>query len=193
MNEAAPMIASFLHRVRALLRTSGDRLRVHWLRLQGARGIHQKCLVGPRCRIDRSWRVVLGARSVLQQDVWIAIVDEAARFEAGEHCFIGRGSTIEVSERVTIGRGALIGPGVYITDHNHGTNLEIPMFEQACVSAPVLIGADVWIGAGGVILPGVTIGEGAVVAAGAVVTADVPANAIVGGIPARLLKMRGES
>lgn len=192
MSEPDPRLAALLYRIRQLLRTCGDRARVHWLRLCGAKGIDRKCLIGPGCRIDRGWRVVLGARSVLQKDVWIAIVSDAGNLEAGDHCFLGRGTTIEVSQKVTIGRGALIGPGVYITDHNHGTRRGVPMFEQACVAAPVRIGSNVWIGAGVVILPGVTIGEGAVVAAGAVVTKDVLANAIVGGAPARFLKMRGE-
>ena len=51
------------------------------------------------------------------------------------------------------------------------------------------IGKNAWIGAGATILPGVTVGENAVVAAAAVVTKDVPANAIVGGNPAKLIKM----
>lgn len=57
-------------------------------------------------------------------------------------------------------------------------------------SAPVTIGNDVWIGARAVILDGVTIGDGAIVAAGAVVHADVPPYAIVGGVPARIIRFR---
>ena len=52
----------------------------------------------------------------------------------------------------------------------------------------VRIGTNAWIGAGATIMPGVTIGENAVIAGGAVVTKDVPANAIVGGNPARVIK-----
>lgn len=59
-------------------------------------------------------------------------------------------------------------------------------------SQRVLIGHDVWIGHGAVLLPGVTIGTGAVIAAGAVVTGDVAAYAVVGGVPARMLKWRFE-
>jgi acetyltransferase-like isoleucine patch superfamily enzyme len=56
------------------------------------------------------------------------------------------------------------------------------------VPKPIHIKRNVWIGAGATILPGVTIGENAIVAAGAVVSRDVPANTIVGGIPAKILK-----
>ena len=54
--------------------------------------------------------------------------------------------------------------------------------------APIVIGNKVWIGDNATILPGVTIGENSIVAAGAVVTKDVPANVIVGGLPARIIK-----
>jgi acetyltransferase-like isoleucine patch superfamily enzyme len=53
---------------------------------------------------------------------------------------------------------------------------------------PIIIKQNAWVGAGATILPGVTIGENAVVAAGAVVSKDVPANTVVGGIPARVIK-----
>lgn len=55
---------------------------------------------------------------------------------------------------------------------------------------PVIIGNDVWIGAQVSILPGVTIGDGAVIAAGAVVNKDVPPYAIVGGVPAKIIRYR---
>jgi acetyltransferase-like isoleucine patch superfamily enzyme len=166
-------------------------MRVHRLRLfLGARNIHPKCLVGNRSRIDRPWQVRMDQRCVLQQGVWLSLGSSSAVFQMGEFGFIGRGTEIEVSELVTIGRGALIAPDVYITDHNHQTSPGTPMFERPCVAAPVHIGNDVWIGTKCVILPGVTIGDGAVIAAGAVVNRDVPAGAIVGGVPARVLKTR---
>lgn len=57
------------------------------------------------------------------------------------------------------------------------------------IPARVVLEANVWIGANATILPGVTIGENAVVAAGAVVTRDVPANTIVGGVPAKPIRL----
>ena len=57
---------------------------------------------------------------------------------------------------------------------------------------PVLIGENAWLGANSTILPGVTVGRNAVVAAGAVVTKDVPANTVVAGVPAKIIKEIGE-
>jgi maltose O-acetyltransferase len=85
----------------------------------------------------------------------------------------------------------MMGPEVLIYTANHGMEPGVPMRLQPLHSAPVRIGNDVWIGARCILLPGVTIHDGAVVAAGAVVTRDVPANAIAGGVPARVLKYRG--
>ena len=64
---------------------------------------------------------------------------------------------------------------------------------QPKVMQPVKIGRDVWIGSHAVLLPGTTIGDGAVVAAGAVVNGKVPAYHVVGGVPARTIKVRGET
>lgn len=70
------------------------------------------------------------------------------------------------------------------------TDLSIPVAELAPKNEPVTIGHDVWIGRNVIILTGVNIGTGAVVAAGAVVTKDVPPYAVVGGVPAKIIKYR---
>jgi acetyltransferase-like isoleucine patch superfamily enzyme len=190
MPDSPSVFVLSVHRLREWRRICADRLRVHWYRLIGGHGIHRKCLIGSGSKIDRPWRVRMGQRCVLQRGVWLSIGATDGILEIGDHSFLGQGVEIEVSMRVRIGRGALIAPDVYITDHNHQTSLGAPMFERPCISAPVEIGEDVWIGAKCVILPGVTIGSGAIVAAGAVVNRDVAANAIVAGIPARFIKFR---
>lgn len=159
-------------------------------RMFGGRNIHGKCLFGSGVKIERPWLAELGERCMLQDSVWLNIGSESAELRVGAFTFLGRGVEIEVSHSVVVGEGCLIAPGVFITDHNHSTTRGLPMFKQACKASPVRISDDVWIGANAVILPGVSIGQGAVVAAGAVVHRDVPPYAIVGGVPAALLKFR---
>jgi acetyltransferase-like isoleucine patch superfamily enzyme len=65
-----------------------------------------------------------------------------------------------------------------------------PMREQGYDHAPILIGEDVWLGAGALVSKGSRIGNGAVVSAASVVSGDVPANAVVQGVPARVVKFR---
>ncbi len=93
--------------------------------------------------------------------------------------------------KITIGNYVLVGPFTYMTTANHDyTNPDLPMYFQQYTSSDITIEDDVWIGAKAVLLPGVTIGKGAIVGASAVVTKDVPPYAIVGGVPAKLLKYR---
>lgn len=91
---------------------------------------------------------------------------------------------------IRIGRGCRIATGVKLFAFDHGTAPDRPIREQPVRSRGITIGDDVWIGADAGITDGVTIGDGAVIGMGAVVTRDVPAGAVVGGIPARVLRRR---
>lgn len=75
-------------------------------------------------------------------------------------------------------------------DNNHGISGNTPIRQQKGTFAGIKIEKDVWIGSGAHILMGVHIGEGAVIGAGAVVTKDVPPFAVVGGVPAKIIKHR---
>jgi acetyltransferase-like isoleucine patch superfamily enzyme len=86
---------------------------------------------------------------------------------------------------ITIEDGVLIAPKVSLLSEGHPVS---PNERQSLVPGHIHIMKNAWIGAGATILPGVTIGENAVVAAGAVVSKDVPANTVVGGIPAKHIK-----
>ena len=88
---------------------------------------------------------------------------------------------------VTIGNNVLIGPNVSIYTACHPLDADWRRtFDEW--AEPVTIGNDVWIGGGAIILPGVEIGDRCVVAAGAVVTKNVPADSLVGGNPARIIR-----
>lgn len=63
-----------------------------------------------------------------------------------------------------------------------------PEERQSMLPAPIVVGRNVWIGSNSTILQGVTIGDNSIIAAGSVVTKDVPANAIVAGVPARFIR-----
>lgn len=106
--------------------------------------------------------------------------------------YSGIGIRAQIGGRTIIGKHVMMGPDVSIFVRNHMFNrTDIPMDQQGfSEERPVTIDDDVWIGAKVIILPGVHIGTGAVIGAGAVVTKDVPDYAVVGGNPARILKMR---
>lgn len=104
---------------------------------------------------------------------------------------VGPFNIINAFDDCTIGLNSMLGPYVNINCADHGTaRTGEPMRFQPGRYGPVVIGEDCWIGSHAVIMKGVTIGEGAVVAAGAVVTRDVPAYAIVAGVPARVISYR---
>jgi acetyltransferase-like isoleucine patch superfamily enzyme len=102
----------------------------------------------------------------------------------GKHVFINHSFTAMSVGGIYLGDRVQIGPHVTIVTDNHDF-----ANRNVLICKPVKIGNGVWIGANVTILPGVTVGENAVIAAGAVVTKDVPANSIVGGNPARVIRM----
>ncbi|WP_109471617.1 sugar O-acetyltransferase [Ornithinimicrobium cavernae] len=106
----------------------------------------------------------------------------------GKDVFINMGCRFQDTGGITIGDGSLIGHGSTLTTLNHGVD---PDRRGDMLPAPVVIGRQVWLGASVTVVPGVTIGDGAIVGAGAVVTKDVPANAIVAGVPARVIRSTG--
>jgi acetyltransferase-like isoleucine patch superfamily enzyme len=103
----------------------------------------------------------------------------------GKNVFINFDCTFLTLGGITIEDNVLVGPNVKILSEGHPLNFED---RQALVPGKIHIKQNAWIGAGSIILPGITIGENAVVAAGAVVTRNVPANTVVAGIPAKIIK-----
>ena len=111
--------------------------------------------------------------------------DFGRNIAVGKGVFINACCCFQEQGGISIGDGTLIGHRVVIATINHGLRPEERMDHHI---APVRVGRNVWIGSGSILLPGVTIGDGATVAAGAVATKDVPEGAVVGGVPAKILR-----
>ena len=110
-------------------------------------------------------------------------IDLPMQMTFGKNVFINHSFTAMSIGGIELGDNVQIGPHVTIVTDNHDLKNR---YVLRCRG--VRIGANAWIGAGATIMPGVTVGENAVIAGGAVVTKDVPANAIVGGNPARVIR-----
>jgi acetyltransferase-like isoleucine patch superfamily enzyme len=135
-------------------------------------------------------------RSLLSQITGSEIDESVAVFTPlyinyGKHTKIGKNVFINFDcvfldlGGITIDDNVLIAPKVSLLSEGHPLS---PQDRHSLVPGPIHIKTNAWIGAGATILPGVTIGENAVVAAGAVVSKDVPANTVVGGVPAKIIK-----
>lgn len=111
--------------------------------------------------------------------------DCGKNIQIGKNVFINSGCRFQDQGGITIGDHTLIGHNVVLVTLNHNMD---PMLRANLIPHPINIGNRVWIGANATICPGVSIGDGAVIAAGAVVTQDVPANVVVGGVPAKMIK-----
>lgn len=119
------------------------------------------------------------------------LIQGSGHIELGEKSFIGSFSTIGCNESIKIGKNVMVAQNVSIRDSDHNfEDINKPMNAQGITSSAVLIKDNVWIGYGAVITQGITIESGAIIAANAVVTKDVESNAIVGGVPAKLIRYR---
>jgi acetyltransferase-like isoleucine patch superfamily enzyme len=105
--------------------------------------------------------------------------------QIGKNVFINHACSFLDMGGITLEDHVLLGPKVNLITENHPAD---PANRRALICKPIVIKRNAWIGAAATILPGVTIGENAIVAAGAVVSRDVPANTVVGGVPAKFIK-----
>lgn len=122
------------------------------------------------------------------------ILRQANNIIIGNHCLINHNNVLQAGKgvaKIQIGNYVHTGANVMMIAFNHGFDTrDIPTIKQDYYDAGIKIEDDVWIGGGAIILAGVHVGKGAIIAAGAVVNKDVPDYAIVGGIPARIIKYR---
>ena len=113
-------------------------------------------------------------------------IEVGESFSCNTNCHINA----SIGGEISMGRNILVGPNVVIRTANHNFNdKDRPINEQGHNYANIKVADNVWIGANSVILGGVTIGKGAVIAAGAVVNKNVEPFTIVGGVPAKVLKL----
>jgi acetyltransferase-like isoleucine patch superfamily enzyme len=158
-----------------------------------------------RGRLETDGLAFIGPKVVLQ-------IKPGARVELGRWSWIGHGTkirchegtvsigaktvlgqecTISAFQHVSIGRECVVADRVMLIDFDHGmVEAERPIRLQGIYKRDVRVGHNVWIGYGACILRGVTIGDNAVIGTSAVVTNDVPANAVVAGVPARVIRKR---
>jgi acetyltransferase-like isoleucine patch superfamily enzyme len=137
-------------------------------------------------------------RLTLGRWVWVgrgnAIRCHEGNLRIGNKVVFGRTNTINCYLDIEIGDDCIFADWIYICDFDHRyDDMTIPIKKQGIVKSPVRVGANCWVGEKSTILRGVTIGDGSVIASHALVNRDVPANSIVGGVPARVLKQRGVS
>lgn len=114
-------------------------------------------------------------------------VDYGYQLSIGARCFVNYGLVALDVARITIGDDVQIGPNVQLLTPTHPVEPG-PRLRKWEAAKPIVIGNNVWLGGGAIVLPGVTIGRNVVVGAGAIVTRDVPADAVVVGNPARVVR-----
>jgi acetyltransferase-like isoleucine patch superfamily enzyme len=111
--------------------------------------------------------------------------------EIGAKTVVGQECTISAFQHVSIGRECIVADRVMLIDFDHGASeVERPIRAQGIYKRDVRVGHNVWMGYGACVLRGVEIGDNAIVGASAVVTRSVPDNAVVGGVPASIIRMR---
>ena len=164
-----------------------------WLKLrwQGRLQTDGLCFVGPgvKFEIGRHARVTLGRWSWIGHGCKVRVHE--GELSIGAKSVLGQECTFSCYQHIWIGRECIIADRVMMIDFDHGmVDVERPIREQGIYKRDVNIGHNVWIGYGACVLRGVNVGDNAVIGTNAVVPADVPANAVVGGIPARVIRMR---
>ena len=177
-----PKYARLLARLlrRRFLSTYGRRLRLDGVAFVGR---------GVKLQIGRRGRVTLGRWSWLGDGTKIRCHE--GEVSIGAKTVLGQECTLSAYQHLSIGRECVIADRVMLIDFDHGAHeVDRPIRLQGIYKRDVRVGNNVWIGYGACILRGVTVGDNAIIGTNAVVTRDVPSNAVVGGVPARVIRMR---
>jgi acetyltransferase-like isoleucine patch superfamily enzyme len=182
-------------RAHGMLRANYARLalRLAWLKLRFGRRLQTDGLafVGPgvKLQIGRDATVHLGRWSWIGHGCKIRAHEGEVRI--GAKTVLGQEVTISAFQHVSIGRECIVADRAMLIDFDHGVvEVERPIREQGIYKRDVRLGNNVWVGYGACFLRGVTVGDNTVIGTYAVVNRDVPDNAVVAGVPARILRMR---
>jgi acetyltransferase-like isoleucine patch superfamily enzyme len=164
-----------------------------WLKLRwrGRFKTDGLCFVCPgvKLEIGRNATITLGRWSWLGHGCKIRAHEGSVSI--GAKTVLGQECTVSSYEHVSIGRECIIADRVMLIDFDHGmVEVERPIRNQGIYMREVKVGHNVWIGYGACVLRGVTVGNNCVIGTNAVVTSEVPDNAVVGGVPAKLIRMR---
>jgi acetyltransferase-like isoleucine patch superfamily enzyme len=137
--------------------------------------------------------VTIGDDVRILRGVTISTTPEG-KIQIGNRVHIGEGSVIYSGVGIRIGDNVIIGPQNIIVDLDHRfQNLDLPINQQGMNGKEISIEEDVWIASQCVIIKGVAIGKGSVIAAGSVVNKNIPPYSVAAGVPAKVIKKRGES
>jgi acetyltransferase-like isoleucine patch superfamily enzyme len=149
--------------------------------------------------IGRDVRLQIGKQGLVRFGPWVwigrgtKIRCHEGEVRIGAKTVLGEDCTISAYQHVSIGEQCIIADRVMLIDFDHNVaEVERPIRVQGIYKRDVRVGNNVWIGYGAQILRGVTVGDNSIVGASAVVSRDVPANAVVAGTPARVIRMREE-
>jgi len=167
--------------------------RLAWLKLRfrGRLVTDGIAFVGPdvKLQIGPDAKVVLGRWSWIGHGTKIRAHEGEVRI--GAKTVLGQECTISSFQHVSIGRECIVADRVMMIDFDHGAaEVERPVRHQGIYKRDVRVGHNVWVGYGACFLRGVTVGDNTIIGTHSVVTRDVPDNAVVGGVPARVVRMR---
>ena len=148
--------------------------------------ISDEAIISPNCQIDAHGgsNIYIGPHVHLGDGVRVH-AHHGANIIIEEGCSFNYGVAVFALESIKIGKHSILGPHVYVSDHNHQFSRDDLIKNQGFDTHPVIIGSDVWLGIGVSVLKGACIGEGSVIAAGGLVNKTVPDYEVWAGIPAK--------